>query len=309
MARPVLDPARSLPAPPQPAWDDLRIFLAVAAHGSLSGAAGALGQSQATVGRRVRALEGTLGVALFRRGPNRLDLTEAGRAVLEAAAPMTGAAEAVPRVAAACRPDPQAPVRITATASVTMFLSAHAVELSRAAAPVEVAFLPTRRRLDLGAGEADIALRMRRLPAAGTPEAGGLVARRIGRIAFAMYERAGDAAQAVIAPSEDPTLSRQAAFVAQIANGRPVAARIGDMPIRYQAARGGLGAAFLPCWLGDGDPALARLCAPPEELAEDVYLLMHERARARPAVARTARALAALFRRHAGALAGTDEPR
>ena len=37
-------------------WDDARIFLAVAEAGTLTGAAGRLGLSQPTVGRRLQAL-------------------------------------------------------------------------------------------------------------------------------------------------------------------------------------------------------------------------------------------------------------
>jgi DNA-binding transcriptional LysR family regulator len=298
MAIPPLEPSYPQAAP-EPSWDDLRIFLAVVAHGSLNRAAQALGVGQPTIARRMRILEDLLGVPLLLRGPNRVTLTDAGRAVLEAASPMAGAAAAVPRSAAAYRPDPHAPVRITATASVTMFLSLHATALARVAEPAQVAFLPTRRRLDLSAGEADIALRMRKLP--DTPD---LVGRRVGRIAFAMYRHRDDDSNAVIAPPEDPDLSRQAAFVARFAGDRVVAARIGDMPIRYQATRAKLGAAFLPCWLGDSDPELKRITAVPQDLIEDVFLVMHPRARKRREVAKVADALGKLFRRDAKRLSG-----
>lgn len=290
------------PASAEPAWDDLRLFLAVVAHGSLSAAARALGQSQPTLARRVRELEAQLGVPLFKRGANALALTEAGRAVLEAASPMAEAAAAVPGAAAAYRPDPDAPVRITATASVTMFLSRHARDLAAAAHPVEVAFLATRRRLELAASEADIALRMRH-----PPEGGDLLVRRIGRAAFTIYERAGGHAGAVIAPSEDPSLSRQAALVTAFAQRRgwPIAARIGDMPMRHQAIRAGLGAAVLPCWLGDSDPDLVRAAEPDAAFTEDVYLLTAARGARRPSVERVASAVAALFRRHADVLDGS----
>lgn len=297
MASSSLDP--SWPAVKEPSWDDLKIFLAVVAHGSMNGAGRALGQSQPTIARRIRALEEALGVSLFERGPNNLDLTEAGRAVLEAASPMAEAADAVPRTAAAYRPDPAGPVRVTATASVTLFLSLHAAELHEAAEPVEIAYIPTRRKLDLAAGEADIALRMRNLPE-GSDD---LVARKIGQIAFAIYARTENPA-AVIAPPEDPTLSRQAAYVAEFAQGRTVSARIGDMPIRYQAAKTGLGAAFLPCWLGDSDPDLVQVTKPQGDLIEDVFLVMHRRSRARPNVARVADALADLFKRYRKVLVG-----
>ncbi|WP_262270049.1 LysR family transcriptional regulator [Microvirga yunnanensis] len=297
MASSSLDPFRL--AFTEPSWDDLRIFLAVVAHGSMNSAAKALGQSQPTIARRVKVLEETLGLSLFQRGPNNLELTEAGQAVLEATAPMGEAAAVVSRTAAAYRPDPDAPVRVTATASVTLFLSLYAAELHEAASPVEIAYLPTRRRLDLASGEADIGLRMRNLPE-GTDD---LVARKIGQIAFAMYARTENPAS-VIAPPEDPTLSRQAAYVAEFAQGRTIAARIGDMPIRYQAAKAGLGAAFLPCWLGDSDPDLIQITKPEGDLVEDVFLVMHRRSRSRPNVARVANALAGLFKRNQKALVG-----
>ena len=116
--------------------------------------------------------------------------------------------------------------------------------------PIAIAYLPSRRRLDLATGEADIALRMRNLP-----DSDDLVARSLGRIAFAVYARSADIST-VIVPPEDPHLSQQAALIGRYAKGRTIAARIGDMPIRYQAARSGLGAAVLPCWLGDSDPDL-----------------------------------------------------
>jgi DNA-binding transcriptional LysR family regulator len=293
-----LNPVPSLEAAPEPSWDDLRIFLAVVAYGSMNGAGRALGQTQPTIARRMRVLEETLGVALFQRTPNRLELTEAGRAVLETASPMAEAAGAVPKVASAYRPDPSAPVRITATMSATLFLSRHAAELAAATRPTEIAYLPTRRRLDLAGGEADIALRMRFLA-----DQDDLVARKLGRMGFAVYGRTAQPT-AIIVPPEDPNLSQQAALIARFGAGRPVAARIGDLPIRYQAAKTGLGAAVLPCWLGDSDPDLVRVLEPPEDMVEDVYLVMHRRSRTRAVVMKVANSLVELFKRNQKVLVG-----
>jgi DNA-binding transcriptional LysR family regulator len=76
------------------------------------------------------------------------------------------------------------------------------------------------------------------------------------------------------------------------------------MPIRYQAAKAGLGAAYLPCWLGDSDPDLVQVVKPEGDLIEDVFLVMHRRSRDRESVQRVAAALADLFRRHRKALVG-----
>ena len=42
-------------------WQDLRIFLALGRHGSLSAAARTLAVNHATIARRIRSLEATLG--------------------------------------------------------------------------------------------------------------------------------------------------------------------------------------------------------------------------------------------------------
>ena len=59
-------------------WDDLRIFLAVARHDSLSGAGRVLRIDPATVGRRVARLEDAVGARLFAKTPQGYALTESG---------------------------------------------------------------------------------------------------------------------------------------------------------------------------------------------------------------------------------------
>src|SRR6201996_1184526 len=63
-------------------WSDLRIFLAVAREGTLGAAARKLGQTQPTMGRRLRALEQAVGHALFQRTAEGFVLTDEGNAVL-----------------------------------------------------------------------------------------------------------------------------------------------------------------------------------------------------------------------------------
>lgn len=57
---------------------DLRVFLAVATAGSISGAAEILCSTQPALSRRMRELEGYLGKRLFMRGSRRITLTEEG---------------------------------------------------------------------------------------------------------------------------------------------------------------------------------------------------------------------------------------
>src|SRR5271154_2950539 len=77
-------------------WSDLRIFLAIAREGTLGAAARKLGQSQPTMGRRLRALEQSVGQTLFQRTGEGFILTDEGAAVL-------GHAERMEEEALACQ--------------------------------------------------------------------------------------------------------------------------------------------------------------------------------------------------------------
>ena len=81
-------------------YDDIPIFLAVARLGTTGKAAAAVGCSQPTVVRRIAALEQSLGLQLFTRSANGLELTEQGEALLDAAKSVEAAMRDVDDVAA-----------------------------------------------------------------------------------------------------------------------------------------------------------------------------------------------------------------
>src|SRR5437667_5694782 len=99
---------------PEMDWDDTRIFLAVARHGSLRAAGRALGLSQPTVGRRLAAFEETFGgPTLFDRLPEGLRLNAAGEALMPAAERLESAALALERRRAAASPALSGTVRVS----------------------------------------------------------------------------------------------------------------------------------------------------------------------------------------------------
>src|SRR6476620_2640039 len=95
-------------------WDDVRIFLAVAETGSVSGAARQLRLGQPTVSRRLAEMEQAIGARLFARGINGATLTSAGERLLAPAKNMAEWAGEVARAVAAEDAEPQGVVRITA---------------------------------------------------------------------------------------------------------------------------------------------------------------------------------------------------
>ena len=64
-------------------WDHLKVVLAINRGGSLTAAATLLGMDQTTAGRRLNALEESLGNALFLRSKGGFAATEAGQIVIE----------------------------------------------------------------------------------------------------------------------------------------------------------------------------------------------------------------------------------
>ncbi len=63
-------------------WDDLKVFLAVARHDSLSGAGRVLKVDPATVGRRIARLETVFGAPLFAKSPTGYALSDAGQRLM-----------------------------------------------------------------------------------------------------------------------------------------------------------------------------------------------------------------------------------
>jgi DNA-binding transcriptional LysR family regulator len=143
-------------------WEDVRLFLAVAETGSLSGAARRLRLGQPTVSRRLAALEYALGATLFRRGVEGASLTTAGERLLGPAKKMAEWAGEVGRAAESSDTSPRGLVRITSSPFVCFdFLAPFAGWLAGKHPGLRLEVLASVHFLDLNRGEADLALRNR----------------------------------------------------------------------------------------------------------------------------------------------------
>ena len=78
-------------------WSLIRSFLAALDHGSLLGAARALGSTQPTLGRHIAELENQLGVVLFERTGRGLLPTEMAIRLADSARAMEGSADQLAR--------------------------------------------------------------------------------------------------------------------------------------------------------------------------------------------------------------------
>lgn len=286
-----------------PDWDDIRIFHAIARGGSLALAATRLGLSEATVARRLKALESELRLQLFRREANRLTLTPTGSELFAHASEVEAAARRFASHATGARALADAPVRITATTSISLFLTMHATAISAEAGGVEIDIISTRDRLDLARGQADIALRMRKVP-----EEPGYFGQKVGRLMQALYVRRDvDPATAPIISVSRETSSRIDDHIMAYAAGRPIAARVGDSAARYESIRSAGALSMAPCFMADADPRLVRLQPPPLATSDEIFLVSHAVSRQRPAVMAVLAAIRNVFRAHRAMLDGRRE--
>ncbi len=141
-------------------WDDARVFLAVEREKTLRGAARTLNLDQATVGRRIAALEHALGATLFLRTSEGYALTAAGEAALKSAEKMEHSAHELVRRTQGTDTRLAGDVRVTSTDSIALEFLLPAIERLHAAHPeVRVLLDTSTRMLNLAKREADIAVR------------------------------------------------------------------------------------------------------------------------------------------------------
>lgn len=159
-------------------WDDVRVFLACAEHGSLSAAAEALGIQQSTVSRRIAALEEALGGPLFLRTPEGVMPTALGEALRPEAVAMQAHARALERLATGDgAPEGRVRLALTETAALHLILP-HLHTLQARHPALRLDLITAEATSDLSRGEAEVALRFVR------PTRGELVVARVGTMAL-----------------------------------------------------------------------------------------------------------------------------
>lgn len=140
-------------------WDDIRIFLAVARHESLSAAGRALRIDPATVGRRVARLEQALGQPLFAKSPQGYALTDAGQRLLPHAERAEQATQGASEALAGQTGRLSGQIRIGAPDGCANFLLPQVcAAIARDNPELEIQILAQPRVVNLSKREADMAI-------------------------------------------------------------------------------------------------------------------------------------------------------
>jgi len=274
-------------------WDDLRIVLAVARSGAALSAARQLGVNQTTVTRRIAHLEQVLGAALFERHRQGYRPTELGERVARAAEAMeaqvlhlSSDVEARQRVVGGV-------VRFTCPETIANHLLAPWLGDFRQQYPdVLIEVINADALLDLGKGEADVAMRV------GAPPTGtGIVARRLPVCVWTAYcsrsyARGNEmpagpedlAAHALVGLEGTQGRLPSAIWFRDLVGAERIKVRCNSLSNIVHSLRAGLGVGMLPCVIGDTEPELVRCFPPIRSLDAQTWLIVREEVKATPHV-------------------------
>jgi len=268
-------------------WDDLRYALCVSNEGSLARAAKVLGVDHTTVGRRVEAAERALGVRLFLRASTGYTLTPDGERLLAPMRAVEAAVHTVTRAAEARSEGLTGLVRVTSPETFGVsWLAPQLAAFGLHHPGVNVELTPSGKVLDLGRGEAEIAVRFHR------SRTQNLVVQRVAEVGYGLYASHAYLAEHPLPTPDDlraqrlllpPGRSIEGDWVARWAPGvRPAFASELSVAL-LAAARADAGVAVLPRYLGDPEAALCRIPLP-DPPSEPVWLTVHEDLRDAPRV-------------------------
>jgi DNA-binding transcriptional LysR family regulator len=279
-------------------WDDIRYFVALARHGSLSATSRALRVNHATVSRRVASLETKLGRDLFDRRADGYALTAEGTAVLDEAQAMDeGALSILRRLDTGT--ELSGLVRLTAARVLAEgFLIDRLGALRERYPALDIEVLTEARVVSLARRQADIALRL------GSPKDSDLIGRRAAKIAFGLYASPGyrDNLKAgqppdIIGFDEDSDFIFEAGWLTRQFPRARFAFRSNSQASQAAAARAGYGVALLPRYLAAKDSGLVKVLSHQRLPQREVWLLVRRDLARVPRIRAVADYLFVMFQR------------
>lgn len=271
-------------------WDDMRLFLAVARSGSISGGAKLLGVQHSTVSRRLRSLEENLGARLIERKKSGYELTLAGENIKQSALRVEREMLGVDEALLGKDANLVGSLRVTAinnmASSVLMPMFAR---FSRDNPRVDLHIIVSNMDASLAEREADVAIRLTNSPT------DTLIGKRMLTVASTIYG-SREYLQNIKQQETEPEWIGvnccvfHKSWTKQYCSHQTHNFYSDDTLLTLSAIKENLGVSYLPCFLGDADPQLERYCEPDRQHDLGLWILLH------PDLKRTARVLA--FRDH-----------
>ncbi|MCJ9429127.1 LysR family transcriptional regulator [Kordiimonas marina] len=265
------------------AWDDLKYFLAMAEHGSLSAAARKLNVSQPTLSRRLTALEEDVGAELFSRTRTGLEMTTLGEQLLHHARHMQDDVLAIERLVTGQDTNLTGSVMISCIEAIGGRWLVGQLKPFRARYPgITVDIKVDNAASDLLRREADIALRMFR------PVQNDLVAKRTVSMVYGYYATRGylekhgmpehtrDLKNHCFILPHDEILAHTKTDPRKVyALSEAAAFRSNNMTALATAVEEGMGIGAYPCLMAAENDDLVRLFDDHTVFSSDIWLVAH----------------------------------
>lgn len=278
-------------------WDDLQLFHVVAEAGGLSGAAERTGISAPTIGRRMLALERTLGRSLFVRSQRGYKLAHDGRELLKRVTAMREVASdiAVWHSNAFALPF----VTIATDCWLSPLIADNLGEVRAKGDQFRICCSSEGASADLTFRAADVVVLAKR------PESGNVAVLPSVEMAYAVYRPRSAGAEDV------PWISMGTAAASE-PRDRYVFENFEDAIMTWTEDRhllprlavSGAGKAVLPVWIGDGLADLQREGDVIEALTHPLFIVAHDDDRHRREVRLVINRLATFLKNNAARLAG-----
>lgn len=268
---------------PMDSWDEIRTAFEVARHGTVSGAAEALGVHHATVIRHVDALEKRLGVRLFQRHARGYTPTEAGQDLLQVAqttedqfaqflARVRGRGEAV-----------AGELVVTSLPDMAQQLVPALARFQAAHPGLRLRYLTDARVFRLEYGEAHVAIRAGQAPAEPDNVAQPFLRRRFALYAAESYlaahgRPAGEAdlaGHSFVGPDDEASRAPFYRWLARAVPREAVTFRGSDMQAMAEAVCAGVGLGFLPVGAARQRGHLVEVLPPRPEWEVELWLVTH----------------------------------
>lgn len=264
-------------------WDDLKVFLQAAQHGTLTAASRKLRISVATASRRLDRLEEALGKKLFTRHASGLTLTAEGRRMLERATSVEASVSELLRVMVGEHQEEVGRVRVSTIETLASHVLAPSLGHFNASYPgIELTIRAQNRIVNLANGGADLALRVVK------PREDRVIGARVATIGYGLYasedylrrrgypkapedDLRGHALISWDAPME---LLPEMTWLLMRADRQDVILRLSSATAMQEAAIAGAGIALLPDFMAK--PELVELVGASQLPTRDVWLVMHE---------------------------------
>jgi DNA-binding transcriptional LysR family regulator len=259
-------------------WSDIRVFLAIAREGTLAGAAHRLGQSQPTMGRRLRALEQAVGQTLFQRTGEGFVLTDEGEAVLAHAERIEEQALTFQRRLDGSAGDLEGLLRVSSSDWFGAHMLAPVLaEFAQTHPGVVVELLTSQTRFSLPKREADLVFRIRPFD---EPE---VIARRLMTIPYGVYLKSdlppptlGDGAGAALITMDTNFAGMpDAVWLRKMVPNASVVSRSNNRDVQARMCVCGAGIAVLPRPLGDALTGVTRIDLGEQPPSRDTWVGYH----------------------------------